>query len=138
MLRRFSAEQAGVAAIEFGLGAVMFFGLSVGMIDVGMYMFNLNSIENAAKEGSRYAAIHSPGSVNPKTNADMETYIKDNAAGVDVSAMTVDITWQDPVTFAPGTSVTITVTQPFSHFYEGIFDTTGFDLTAQSTYIVGR
>ena len=138
LLRRFSAEQDGVAAIEFALGAVMLFGLSIGIVDVGRYMFTVNAIEHASKEGARYAAIHSPGSVNPKTDAQIVTFIENSAIGMDVVAMTPDITWSDPVTYAPGSRVTIQVDHPFNFFYAGIFSTTPFTLSAQSTYTVGR
>ena len=138
LLRRFSAEQAGVAAVEFALGAVLLFGLSIGIVDVGRYMFTVNAIEHATKEGARFAAIHSPGSVNPKTDAQIVTFIEDSAVGMDVAAMTPNITWSDPVTYAPGSRVTIQVDHPFQFFYSGIFSTTPFTLSAQSVYTVGR
>ena len=140
-IKRFSADRAGAAAIEFALGSVILFSLTMGIIDIGRVMFTINSIEHATKEGARFAAIHGAQSLAPEgvgITPDVETFVKDNTTGIDTTPMTVNVTWEDPLANAPGTTVTVATTYPFSFFFAAILPTTSFDLTAQSVYTISR
>ena len=138
-LARFAANQDGIAAVEFAVGAVVLFSLSMGIIDSGRAMFALNNIEHASKDGARYAAIHGLQSIAPKDDTLIETFVKDKITGITTTtSMSVNTTWQDPLTNAPGTTVTVAVTYPFTFFFGSIFSTTPFNLTAQSTMTISR
>ena len=88
---------------------------------------------------ARYAAIHGLQSIAPKDDALIETFVKDKITGITTTtSMSVNTTWQDPLTNAPGTTVTVAVTYPFTFFFGSIFSTTPFNLTAQSTMTISR
>ena len=58
--RRFSQlrrDQRGVAAVEFAMIAPIFFGLLIGIIDVGRYMWTLNTIQYAIDQGARAGVV---------------------------------------------------------------------------------
>ncbi len=137
-LKRFGTNQDGVAAVEFAAGALVLFSLSMGIIDIGRAMFTLNSIEHSSKEGARYAAIHGLQSIAPKNSLEIKNFVENSTTGIDTTAMIVDPQWEDAVTNAPGTTVTVVVTYPFNFFFASIFSTTPFDLTAQSTMTISR
>ncbi len=56
-LRALRQEQGGAAAVEFAIIAPMFFALLLSVIDVGRYMWTLNTIQYATDEAVRAGAI---------------------------------------------------------------------------------
>ena len=56
-LSQLRRDQRGVAAIEFAMIAPIFFGLLVGIIDVGRYMWTLNTIQYAIDQGVRAGVV---------------------------------------------------------------------------------
>lgn len=56
-LRTLRQEQCGAAAIEFAFIAPMFFALLLSVVDVGRYMWTLNTIQYAIDEAVRAGAI---------------------------------------------------------------------------------
>ncbi len=50
---RFARDTSGVAALEFGILATPFFLLLLGVISVGMYYFQVSTIETAALQAAR-------------------------------------------------------------------------------------
>ena len=79
-------DQRGVVAVEFAMIAPMFFGLLVGIIDVGRYMWTLNTIQYAIDEGVR------AGVVQQLSTEDVTDLVKNSLAGLDASAVNVDVT----------------------------------------------
>jgi Flp pilus assembly protein TadG len=56
-LRTLRLEQCGAAAVEFAIIAPMFFALLLSVVDVGRYMWTLNTIQYAIDEAVRAGAI---------------------------------------------------------------------------------
>lgn len=56
-LRRLSRDQRGTAAIEFGLVAPIFFALLLGIVDVGRYMWTLNTVQYQVDEAIRRGVV---------------------------------------------------------------------------------
>jgi Flp pilus assembly protein TadG len=56
-LRTLRQEQCGAAAVEFAIIAPMFFALLLSVVDVGRYMWTLNTIQYATDEAVRAGAI---------------------------------------------------------------------------------
>lgn len=54
---RLVGDQRGVAAVEFGMVAPVFFGLLLGIIDVGRYMWTLNTMQYAIDQAVRTAVV---------------------------------------------------------------------------------
>lgn len=53
LVRRWSRDDKGVTALEFGLVAAPFFMLLYGIIGVGLYFFTTFTLENAVEQASR-------------------------------------------------------------------------------------
>jgi hypothetical protein len=60
-----AASSSGQALTEFALTAPLFFMVIFGIIVFGMALFYQQQVTNAAREGARYAAIHSATSRCP-------------------------------------------------------------------------
>jgi Flp pilus assembly protein TadG len=79
-------DQRGVVAVEFAMIAPLFFALLVGIIDVGRYMWTLNTIQYAIDQGIR------AGVVQQLSTEDVTDLIKGSLAGLDAGAIDVDVT----------------------------------------------
>jgi Flp pilus assembly protein TadG len=84
-LNRLGRDQRGVAAVEFAMIAPIFFGLLVGTIDVGRYMWTLNTMQYAIDQGVR------AGVVQQLSTEDVTDVVKSSLAGLDADAVTVDV-----------------------------------------------
>lgn len=85
MTKRPFRGDAGVALVEFALVAPVLLVLMIGILDVGRAVNAYVTISNAAREGSRYAALHptaSPGAIESAVRARV----------VPLDASTVDVT----------------------------------------------
>src|SRR5262245_63982542 len=60
--RRRSRAQA---LVEFALVSPIFFLLLFGIIDFGRYVYYVQILNNAAREGARYAIVHGGNSLAP-------------------------------------------------------------------------
>jgi len=55
--RRLRADERGTAAVEFALISPIFFALLLGVVDVGRYMWTLNTMQYAVDEAIRAGAV---------------------------------------------------------------------------------
>jgi Flp pilus assembly protein TadG len=85
-ISRLRRDERGVAAVEFAMIAPIFFGLLIGIIDVGRYMWTLNTIQYAIDQGVR------AGVVQQLSTQDVTDFVKTSLAGLDASAIEVDVT----------------------------------------------
>ena len=68
LLRRASTGRprtAGQAMVEFALVAPIFFLLLFSIIDFGRAVYYIQALNNAAREGARYAIVHGGNSLSP-------------------------------------------------------------------------
>jgi Flp pilus assembly protein TadG len=86
LLSGIGADQRGVAAVEFAMIAPVFFGLLIGIIDVGRYMWTLNTMQYAIDQGVR------SGVVQQLPEEDVTDVVKKSLAGLNASAIDVDVT----------------------------------------------
>jgi hypothetical protein len=64
-ITRSNTRRTGQALAEFALVFPFFFLLFMSVVIVGLYVFNNQQLENAARETARFAAVHSTGSLCP-------------------------------------------------------------------------
>lgn len=83
-LRRIGRDQGGTAAIEFGMVAPVFFALVLGIIDVGRYMWTLNTMQYAIDDSIR------AGVVREMTPEEVEARVKETLAHVSAGGLTVE------------------------------------------------
>lgn len=82
LIARLRGNQDGSAALEFAIIAPVLIMLTVGLIDIGRFMWYQNTVEHVAREGSRYAAVHSADSAYPVGEAGIEAFVQDRAVGI--------------------------------------------------------
>jgi hypothetical protein len=101
-LRRRNRSRAQALA-EFALVAPLFFLMLFGIIDFGRYVYYVQILNNAAREGARYAIVHgelgipSTGPPDDPTGAAVKTTVRNYLVGViDGGALTINATWTSP------------------------------------------
>lgn len=109
--RRHSAEQ-GQTAVEFALVAPILIVLLLGIVQAGIAFHNYITVTDAARAAARRAILLRVGNV---TSNDVTT-AADNAAGdLDQSQLKVKVDdATDPFFTQGGSTVTVTVTYPYS------------------------
>jgi len=105
--RRARRRTRGQALVEFSMVAPIFLLILFGIIDFGRYVYYVQILNNAAREGARYAIVHgsrslaptgppAPGTVTTDPNGTtVVSTVKGYATGVigDSSVLTVVPTW---------------------------------------------
>lgn len=133
-LLRLLRDRSGLAFVEFGILATIFFTLTFAIIDFGMMMWLNNTVEHVAAEGARYAAVRGAGKPSPVTESQVTTYVQDRADGIPAADMTINVTW-DPNN-NPGSTVTVLVTYNYEYIIGSILGFDPVDLQGRSTMIV--
>ena len=100
--------QRGVAAVEFAIVAPVFFILLMGMMEMGRALMVQQVLTNASREAARTAIVGTASGSSVTTAA--VTY----ATNAKVNGVTAVVS-PDPATAAPGSTVTVTVSVPYSN-----------------------
>jgi Flp pilus assembly protein TadG len=130
MIRRASAASSrarrssrGQTLVEFALVAPMFFLVLFSIVEGARFIFYYEMLNNATRDGARYAIVHGENSFDPTgppndpTGADVITRVKQSAVGILGSAVTVTPTWTIAGVPAPnerGTTVTVHASYTYS------------------------
>jgi Flp pilus assembly protein TadG len=77
MHRQSSTERRAAYIPEFALIATLFFMFVFGIVEYGRFVFTVNTMFNACREGARYAATHT----TTATTAQVQTYVNNYLAG---------------------------------------------------------
>src|SRR5262245_65764390 len=105
--RRFKEAESGQTLVEFALGAVLFFTVLFGTIEVGLLVWRYNMVSNLAQEGARWASVRgSTSSILHASNSDVQTYVQGRALGITV---TVTTPLGAPSALDPGQTVPVLV-----------------------------
>jgi TadE-like protein len=125
-LRPGRSRAAGQAMVEFALVAPIFLLVLFSIVEFGRYVYTVQILNEAAREGARYAIVHGSQSLCPSgpmpgvtvvnpcdpSGQNVKTLVVRDATGVaGTSAITATVTW--PIDNARGHSVTVTVSYPF-------------------------
>lgn len=101
-LNRLSRDQTGTAAIEFSLVAPVFFALVLGIVDVGRYMWTLNTMQYAIDDAIRAGVVRqmTPEEVEARVTTSLAHL---SAGGLKVEALltssTLEVTAQATYVF---------------------------------------
>lgn len=143
---RSSARSRGQALVEFAFVAPMFFLLLFAIIDFGRYVYYVQVLNNAAREGARYAIVHGSKGIpttGPLANDPTITaVVKSYAIGVIGSGTYfVGSTWGDSVSGIPsndrGQIVHVSVTYDF-HSLIPIVPIPPITITGESTLVINN
>ncbi len=123
---RWQRMRRGQAMVEFAIVAPIFLLILFGIIDFGRYVYYVQVLNNAAREGTRYAIVHGANSLaktgppDDPSGAAVVDKVRDYAIGVfgaeDAATLTITPTWGTPPDVPDnerGTSVTVEVTYAF-------------------------
>jgi Flp pilus assembly protein TadG len=116
-------RRRGQALVEFALVAPIFFLILFGIIDFGRYIYYVQILNNAAREGARYAIVHGSNSFQPtgpaRDDPTIESVVRSYAIGVlgDSAVLNIDSIWglgpPNPPSNNRGQKVHVTVTYAF-------------------------
>ena len=121
----------GQALVEFALVAPVFFLAFFAILEAGRFMFYYESLNNATREGARYAIVHgantlgcssgpaAPGTTScDPTGAKVVKQVRDSAFGIIGAAITVTPMWYEndgsPGNNGRGETVKVTATYTYA------------------------
>jgi Flp pilus assembly protein TadG len=118
------SRRDGQALVEFALVAPIFFLLLFSVIEFGRYIYQVQILNNAAREGARYAIVHGSLSLCPSgppapgtstcdlVGNNIKAVVRNNAVGVASTSITFPTLQWDPNNGREST-FTIVVQAPF-------------------------
>jgi Flp pilus assembly protein TadG len=113
------------ALVEFALIAPIFFLVLFSIVEAGRFIFYYEMLNNATREGARYAIVHGENSFDPTgpphqpSGADVIAKVRQSAVAMAGPALTVTPTWwTDGTQTVAGTnerSMTVNVTASYTY-----------------------
>ncbi len=111
--------------VEFALVIPVFLLILLGTFETGRFIFNYNVLNNATRDGARYAIVHGSNSFCPSgpmpedapnwcdpTGAKVVQRVRDSSYGIEGSLVNVTVSW-DPNNSREST-VTVTADYTYS------------------------
>ncbi len=126
----------GTAFVEFGLLAPVLFIVTVGIVDFGRVVWLSNTIEHAATEGARYAAVHGSNKATVATTLTITDFVEGQAELIPPSDMNIVVSWTPTDDNDPGSTVTVQVTYNFEYLLVGFLGFDPVDLEGTSTMVI--
>ena len=147
--RNHSRHPRGQALAEFALVAPLLFLLIFGIIEFGRFIFSYEVLNNATREGARYAIVHgsnslcpsgpmpggatSPSSCADPSGAAVKAQVVNNAFTLGVTPSQVAVSWPD-VDNGRGHDVQVLTTYTFRTIIPLPIPAIG--MTARSTLVI--
>lgn len=151
------ADEQGSTQVEYALVFLLFMTMILGTIDFARALYTYHFLSNAAREGTRWAAVNGAtcnndsscnggGYMNngPANQADISTYIKNNLTplGIDTSKLTVTASWPGTgsgctTANSPGCPVQVQVSYNFSFFSPLVYKN-GLTLSSSSEMTISH
>jgi Flp pilus assembly protein TadG len=117
LFNRLRRDERGASVIEFALLAPVFIGLMMGVVQVGLYMQNLNAVRSLGTDAARFAAVEYQKN-NKISEATLEANIRALATATPYNltssrlVVEVDEVTPSPVTGARQFDLTLTYNLP--------------------------
>jgi Flp pilus assembly protein TadG len=123
--KRIPLGARGQALAEFALVIPIFLILLFGVIEGGRFIYHYNSLNNATRDGVRYAIIHGENSadpIGPGDDAVMESVISDATFGLVgvIDDVTLEYSGPNGVTNKRGSNVNVGVTFTYTPLMPGL------------------
>ncbi len=134
-IMRLGRDSRGAIAIEFAFAAPVMIVLSIGTVDIGRAVWINNTLAHAAHEGVRYASVHGASAATPATRADIIAYVKNRAAGILDSELTVAVDWTPDND--SGSRVSIALDYTFDSYIGTFLALDPIPLKEQASMIIG-
>ncbi len=141
----------GQALAEFALVMPLFFLLVFGIIEFGRFIYTYEIVNNATREGARYAIVHGSASECPSgqmpgigvtnpcdpTGAKIQAVVRQYAIGIPPTGLTVNLPLWTPHNNARGSTVTVSADYTF-HTLIPIVPLPPIVIQAESTLVVNH
>lgn len=134
MIRRWGSNRGasrrrnrGQALVEFALLAPVFFLVLFAIIEAGRFMFYYEILNNATREGARYAIVNGANSLVCPTGpaadgsipcdedgSDVDDRVRDAAFGALGVGVAVDAEWSNPADNSRGATVRVWATYTYT------------------------
>ena len=133
LARRWNAAgEAGTATIESAFAFPVFFLLMYGIIELSHYGYISIAVEDAARDGSRYAMVRGATSPQPASTSDVVTFVQGRMALVQGSRATVTVNFSPDD--QPGSVAQVTVSYPYQPFMYGALTAMSVTSTSKMTF----
>ncbi len=103
----------GQTLIEFAVSALIVLLVLIGLMELGRYLFTVNTLRNSVREGARYAIVR------PWDDEGIRQRVRQSAAGIDPANLSVQVNYNPP-NRSSGSTVSVTATYPFRSVF-GVF-----------------
>lgn len=134
-IMRLGRDPRGGIATEFAFAAPIMIVLSIGTVDVARAVWINNTLAHAAHEGVRYASARGAGAATPATKTEIIAFVKNRAAGILDSEMTVAVTWTPDND--SGSRVSIALDYTFDSYIGAFLALDPIPLKQQASMIIG-
>jgi len=104
--RNYWKKQDGSSLVEFALAAPIFFVVVFAVAELGLAVWQKNSVASDVRQATRYAAVRGTTSGRTATPESVSTYVKKRSS-LDTAAMRVYTSWSPNK--RPGSIVTVSV-----------------------------
>ena len=102
----------GQNLVEFSVVLPIMIVVMLGIVEFGLIYFMRASVENAAREGARYGAIH------PTDVSGIQTRVRGTVSAIDPSSLTIGVTYPDGDSL-PTERIQVSVSYPLTTFRPG-------------------
>ena len=116
---RSADDQRGQGVVELALIVPVLLLLLIGILDLGRAVMLTNELDNAAREGTRYAIVHGKNGGNASVGQ-IQTVVQRFTTGA-TNSVTVSVTWPDAEGNARGHPVTVDVNASFTPMLSAFF-----------------
>jgi len=140
------AGERGSSLVEFAIVTTCALTLLFGVIDFGRALYTYHLVTDAARYGTRYAIVHGSACTAPScpaTAAQIQTYVRGLAPGIDPNAMTVTTTWASGTGCSggsfqgPGCLATVQVRYTFA-FVAPLMPSFSLPMTSTSQMVISQ
>ncbi|SRR6266404_1146500 len=117
----------GQTYAEFMMVVLPTVSLIFGIFSFAMTVYTWSFLSNAARDAVRYAIVHGSKSSSPASSDDIQTFVRNEAKGVNPSLITVTSCWNPQAppnqcpgptgNNAPGKVVSVSVAYSYHPFY---------------------
>jgi Flp pilus assembly protein TadG len=127
-------DRKGAAFVEFALVGSIFILVTFAIIDFGRMMWLNNTVEHAATEGARYAAVRGSDKPSPATETQIVSFVQGRADGMALTTSEIDVTWTPNNN--PGSTVRVQVTFNYEYIIASFLGFDPVDLQGSSTMVI--
>ena len=139
-IKNFKQDEKGSTLVEYAIGATVFIMAMFAVLEFGRALWAHNALTDAARQGARYAALHTPGGAEDTNIKNLVVY--GNTAGgttpivPGLSTSNVQITRSGDFSVNSGT-VTVSITG-YQFQFVLPFLPTSINMPAYSTTLTGE